>query len=435
MGKSMSPESIEALQALAREREITIEILLSALAEAIETGYKSQPGSTENSWVTIDPSQMEIRVMSQDLDENGEPVGEELDITPEDFGRIATQATRHVLTQGIKDVEREKKYEEYRGREGEVVTGIVQQSDARYTILDLGRVEALLPLSEQVAFEKLENGARLKVYIVEVRQTTRGPQVVVSRTHPGLIKRLFELEVPEIGDGIVEVMACAREPGHRTKIAVYSHDQNVDPVGACVGASGARVRPIVNELMGEKIDIVPYANDLVDLVTGALAPAKVREVTILEEAHTAEVTVPDQQLSLAIGREGQNARLAARLTGFSIDIRSESQVAQERSFAETEWEGGEWILDSETNEHVFMPADGGKPIKAEEWAELAKLAEGEKGESAENNIASDVNQPSEADEPEDPQEPETKEDVSEPPEPADEPEDEPKPESSDAESK
>ena len=225
--------------------------------------------------------------------------------------------------------EREQKYEEYAGREGDIVTGIIQQSDSRYTLLDLGRVEALLPRAEQVPNERPDSNTRIKAYIVEVRKTAKGPQIVVSRTHPGLIKRLFELEVPEIADGIVEIRSCAREPGHRTKIAVWSNDPNVDPVGACVGASGARVRMIVNELRGEKIDIVPYSEEAEEFVSKALSPAKVKEVRIDMETGTADVIVPDYQLSLAIGKEGQNARLSARLTGWRIDIKSETQQSEE----------------------------------------------------------------------------------------------------------
>ncbi len=329
MGKRMSPESIEALNDLAAEKGIDMETLLAALADAIETGYRSQPGAQENAWVTIDPAQMEIRVLTQELSDEGVPIGEEEDITPEGFGRVATHSIRQVLSQGIKEVEWKKKYEEYAGREGEVVTGIVKQSDARFTLLDLGSVEALLPLSEQVPSERLETGTRLKAYIVEVRLTTKGPPVVVSRTHPGLIKRLFEMEVPEISDGIVEVLACAREPGRRTKIAVYSNDGNVDPVGACVGARGVRVHPIVNELMGEKIDIIPYVNDPSEFVSSALSPAKVQEVKIDHERNAAEVSTPDdKQLSLAIGKDGQNARLAARLTGYIIYINNANEAEE-----------------------------------------------------------------------------------------------------------
>ncbi len=329
MGKRMNPESIEALNDLAVEKGIDMETLLAALADAIETGYRSQPGAQENAWVTIDPAGMEIKVLTQELSDEGVPIGEEEDITPEGFGRVATHSIRQVLSQGIKEVEWKKRYEEYAGREGEVVTGIVKQNDSRFTLLDLGNVEALLPLSEQVPSERLETGTRLKAYIVEVRLTTKGPPVVVSRTHPGMIKRLFEMEVPEISDGIVEILACAREPGRRTKIAVYSNDANVDPVGACVGARGVRVHPIVNELMGEKIDIVPYVNNPSEFVSFALSPAKVKEVKIDHERNVAEVLAHDEkQQSLAIGKDGQNARLAARLTGYIIYIKDENELEQ-----------------------------------------------------------------------------------------------------------
>jgi len=321
--------------------------------------------------VTIDPDTMEIRVFAQDLDEEGEVTGDEFDVTPDDFGRIAAQTARQVMTQRIREAERDLKYEEYAGREGDIVTGMIQQTDARYTLLDLGRVEALLPQAEQVPFERPEANARLKAYIVEVRKTAKGPQIVVSRTHPGLIKRLFELEVPEIADGVVEIRACAREPGHRTKIAVWSNDSNVDPVGACVGARGARVRMVVNELRGEKIDIVPFSEDPADFVMKGLSPAKVKEVLIDEETGTATVVVPDYQLSLAIGKEGQNARLAARMTGWRVDIKSETQVAQEAAYADVEWAEGEWIVDAETGEQVWKPAEGGPAVSAGEWNEAA----------------------------------------------------------------
>jgi N utilization substance protein A len=219
-----------------------------------------------------------------------------------------------------------------------------------------------------VPYERPEPGTRLKAYIVEVRKNPRGPQIVVSRTHPGLIKRLFELEVPEIADGIVELKAVAREPGHRTKIAVWSNDSNVDPVGACVGARGARVRMVVNELRGEKIDIVPFTEDTQDFVMKALSPAKVKEVRLDEETGTAEVIVPDYQLSLAIGKEGQNARLAARLTGWRVDIKSETQLAEEEAgYAGEEWAEGEWITD-EAGQQVWRPAEGGPAVTAEEWS-------------------------------------------------------------------
>jgi N utilization substance protein A len=359
---------MEALQALAVERGITTEMLLGALADALESAYKRMPEANEYAWVTIDPDTFEIRVFAQQVDEDGEPVGDEFDVTPKDFGRIAAQTAKQVMSQRLREIDREQKYEEYAGREGDIVTGIIQQNDSRYTLLDLGRVEALLPQAEQVPYERPEPGTRLKAYIVEVRRTAKGPQIVVSRTHPGLIKRLFELEVPEIADGVVEIRACAREPGHRTKIAVWSNDSNVDPVGACVGARGARVRMVVNELRGEKIDIVPFSEDPTDFVMKALSPAKVKEVRIDEDNGTANVIVPDYQLSLAIGKEGQNARLAARLTGWRVEIVSETQLAAEES---QDWAEGEWVLDKESGQQVWQPAEGGPAVSAEEWTQGA----------------------------------------------------------------
>ena len=363
----MNAEFMEALSALAVEKGISTDTLLAALADALESAYKRMPGAHEYAWVIVDPDSGDIRVFAQQLNEDGEPVGDEFDVTPNDFGRIAAQTFRQVMMQRIREAERELKYEEYAGREGDIVTGMIQQSDARYTLLDLGRVEALLPQAEQVPHERPEPNTRLKAYIVEVRRTSKGPQIVVSRTHPGLIKRLFELEVPEIADGVVEIKACAREPGHRTKIAVWSNDSNVDPVGACVGARGARVRMVVNELRGEKIDIVPYSDDPADFVMKALSPAKVKEVRLDEETGTAEVIVPDFQLSLAIGKEGQNARLAARLTGWRVDIKSESQLADEEQAADVDWAEGEWVLVPATGEQVWQPAEGGPSLSAQEW--------------------------------------------------------------------
>ena len=364
----MNPDMLEALQALALDKGISVEALLAALADALESAYKRMPNSEEYAWVTINPETADIQVFAQKLDDGGEPTGEPFEVTPDGFGRIAAQTAKQVMMQRIREVERELKYEEYAGREGDIVTGIIQQNDARYTLLDLGRVEALLPQAEQVPFERPDANSRLKAYIVEVRKTAKGPQIVVSRTHPGLIKRLFELEVPEIADGVVEIRACAREPGHRTKIAVSSNDTNVDPVGACVGARGARVRMVVNELRGEKIDIVPFAEDPADFVAKALSPAKIKEVRIDEESGVAVVVVPDYQLSLAIGKEGQNARLSARLTGWRIDIKSESQLVQEAAYAEMDWAEGEWVVDETTGEQVWRPAEGGPALSAEEWA-------------------------------------------------------------------
>jgi N utilization substance protein A len=358
---------LEALQQMARDKGITVETLFDALANALVAAYKRLPSAAEEAVVTIDPDVGEIRVYGQELDDEGNVI-REWDDTPADFGRIAAQAAKQVLMQRVREAERDRKYEEYAGREGDIVTGIIQQTDSRFTLLDLGKVEALLPQAEQVPYERYDHGARLKAYIVEVRKTTKGPQIVVSRSHPGLIKRLFELEVPEISNGIVEIKACAREPGHRTKIAVWSNDANVDPVGACVGARGARVRMVTTELRGEKVDIVPFSDDPAEFVARALQPARVKEVLLDEERGRATVIVHDYQLSLAIGKEGQNARLAARLTGWHIDIRSESEVAAEQAaYEQADWAEGEWVED-DSGEMVWRPAEGGESVSAEQWA-------------------------------------------------------------------
>jgi len=379
-----SPDLIEALQMLAADKGISIDTLFGALADAFESAYKRLPDAQEYAWVIIDPDSGEIRVMAQELDEDGVPIGEEFDVTPppEVWGRVAAQTMKQVMSQRIREAEREMKYEEYAGREGDIVTGIIQQTDARYTLLDLGRVEALMPQAEQVPYERPEPGARVKAYIVEVRKTAKGPQIVVSRTHPGLIKRLFELEVPEIADGVVEIKACAREPGARTKIAVWSNDANVDPVGACVGARGARVRMVVNELRGEKIDIVPYSDEPSDFVMKALSPAKVKEVRIHEEDGRAEVIVPDYQLSLAIGKEGQNARLSARLTGWRVDIKSETQLAEEEAYNNQDWAEGEWVVDEATGEQTWVPAEGGEAMSAEAYAQASEEQAASDGDTA-----------------------------------------------------
>jgi transcription termination/antitermination protein NusA len=361
----------EAVRMLATEKGISVETLLQVLADALVSAYKRRPGAADEVEVQIDPDTMGINFIAYDLDDDLNWVNAR-DDTPNknELGRIAAQTFRQVMNQRIREAERDRKFEEYANREGDIVTGIIQQSDSRYTLLDLGKVEALLPQAEQVPYERPEPNARLKAYIVEVRRTAKGPQIVVSRTHPGLIKRLFELEVPEIADGIVEIKACAREPGHRTKIAVHSNDHNVDPVGACVGARGARVRMVVTELRGEKIDIVPFSEDQADFVAKALSPAKVTEVRIHEDTGIAEVIVPDYQLSLAIGKEGQNARLAARLTGWRVDIKSETQLAEEEAgiYREGgEYAEGQWIANAETGEMEFHSPDG-SIVSAKEWS-------------------------------------------------------------------
>ncbi len=373
----MSQEIVDAVRALGREKGISEEKLMLALEDALLSAYKKQPGAARYARVRMDRDSGDFRVdellLPADLEEQlldeaeeaatleerrvdpetGEVVIPEApdidparlaefddqietrDVTPHDFGRIAAQTAKQVILQRIREAERDMMFEEYRDRVGELITGIVQQSDSRYTLVQLReRVEALLPKSEQVDGERYDHSQRIKAVIKEVSSSTRGPSIIVSRRDPELIKKLFELEVPEIADGLVEITNVAREPGYRSKIAVVSHADGVDPVGACVGPRGSRVRMVVSELRGEKIDIIPYNDEPARFVAKALSPARVREVLVDDDGRQATVIVPDDQLSLAIGREGQNARLAARLTGWRVDIRSETE------FSKQETEGG-----------------------------------------------------------------------------------------------
>ncbi|OFW67398.1 MAG: hypothetical protein A2Z12_06155 [Actinobacteria bacterium RBG_16_68_21] len=317
---------MEELDLLEREKGVPKETILDALANALVSAYKRSPGAAEEARVTIDQDTGEIRVYGQELDEDGNVVREWED-TPDDFGRIGAQTAKQVILQRLRDAKRAQVFDSYEGREGDLVTGIVQQSDHRVVILDLGNAEAVMPAGERIAYERLERGARVKALILEVRSEAKGPQIVVSRSHPDFIRRLFELEVPELVEGTIEIKAIARDAGHRTKIAVRSNDSNVDPVGACVGSRGSRVRQVVNELRGEKVDIVEWRDDIRQFIAEALSPAKVRQVILDDDTMEAVVIVPDHQLSLAIGKEGQNARLAARLSGYRIDIRSETEQA------------------------------------------------------------------------------------------------------------
>jgi transcription termination/antitermination protein NusA len=375
----MSKEILEAVRGLAAEKNISSEKLMVALEDALLSAYKKTPGAAPYAQVEMDrelgdftvwelkiPPELEERLLKEqeaelEAEQDGEPIAnvdpetgevreavepeldleklkayedqiERVDVTPEDFGRIAAQTAKQVILQRIREAERDMMFEEYRDRVGELITGIVQQSDSRYTLVQLReRVEALLPKSEQVEGERYDHSQRIKAVIKDVSASTKGPSIIVSRRDPELIKSLFELEVPEIADGLVEITNVAREPGYRSKIAVVSHADGVDPVGACVGPRGSRVRMVVSELRGEKIDIIPYNDEPARFVAKALSPARVREVLVDDENKQATVIVPDDQLSLAIGREGQNARLAARLTGWRIDIRSETEFAREES--------------------------------------------------------------------------------------------------------
>ena len=306
----------------------------------------------------------------------------EVEVTDDFKGRIGAQTAKQVIFQKLRDAEREMTYEEFAGREGDVVTGIVQQQERRYTLLDLGKVEALLPQGEQVPSEPLRHGERLKAFITEVRRGTKGPQIVVSRTHPGLLRALFAMEVPEIDEGIVEIMAVAREPGHRSKIAVASNEPAVDPVGACVGPKGSRVRMVVNELRGEKIDVVPWSDESATFVANALQPAKVKEVTVNPETQTALVIVPDYQLSLAIGREGQNARLAARLTGWRIDIKSESQANEPPPVVEAPAPEPEPAAEPQVDAEAPEASPETEPTDDAEAAEAAEPGDAEPVEAA-----------------------------------------------------
>jgi N utilization substance protein A len=368
----------EAIRMLAGDRGISVDSLLQVLVEALATAYKKRQGAAEEVIVGINPENMDITFTAYDVDDDGNWINERDDTPKKDeLGRIAAQTFRQVMSQRIREVERDRKFEEYANREGDIVSGIVQKTDTKYTLLDLGRVEALLPQAEQVQGEVREPNARLKAYIVEVRKTPKGPQIVVSRTHPGLIKRLFELEVPEIADGVVEIKACSREPGQRTKIAVWSNDHNVDPVGACVGARGGRVRMVVTELRGEKVDIIPFSEDVRDFIAKAMSPAKVTDVRLSSDGTQADVIVPDFQLSLAIGKMGVNANLAARLTGVRLDIKSETQAADETSgytavvtedAPAADYAEGEWVTNAETGAMEWHAADG-SVVSQEQWAQ------------------------------------------------------------------
>lgn len=384
----------EAIRMLAGDRGISVDSLLQVLVEALATAYKKRQGAAEEVIVGINPENMDITFTAYDVDDDGNWINERDDTPKKDeLGRIAAQTFRQVMSQRIREVERDRKFEEYANREGDIVSGIVQKTDTKYTLLDLGRVEALLPQAEQVQGEVREPNARLKAYIVEVRKTPKGPQIVVSRTHPGLIKRLFELEVPEIADGVVEIKACSREPGQRTKIAVWSNDHNVDPVGACVGARGGRVRMVVTELRGEKVDIIPFSEDVRDFIAKAMSPAKVTDVRLSSDGTQADVIVPDFQLSLAIGKMGVNANLAARLTGVRLDIKSETQAADETSgytavvtedAPVADYAEGEWVTNAESGAMEWHAADG-SVVSQEQWAQNTGTANDDTATIGEGN--------------------------------------------------
>ncbi|KRE83150.1 transcription elongation factor NusA [Paenibacillus sp. Soil766] len=346
----MNTDFIEALSEIEREKGISKELLIDAIEAAMISSYKRNFNTAQNVRVDInrhsglikvyarktvtedvlDP-RLEISVhASREINPNYQLDDiVEIEVTPRDFGRIAAQTAKQVVTQRIREAERGLIYNAFIDKEEDIVTGILQRQDQRNIYVDLGKVEAVLPLTELMPTDKFKQGDRIKAYITKVENTTKGPQIILSRTHPGLLKRLFELEVPEIFDGVVEIRSVAREAGFRSKIAVHSRNPEVDPVGSCVGPKGLRVQTIVTELRGEKIDIVRWMESVEEYVANALSPSKVLEVQIHENEKMARVIVPDYQLSLAIGIKGQNARLAAKLTGWKIDIKSETQAEQE----------------------------------------------------------------------------------------------------------
>jgi N utilization substance protein A len=313
---------IAALRSLEREKDVSFDLLVEAIESALLVAYQRTEGSQPNARAVLDRKTGEVAVLAAELDEAGN-VLREYDDTPHDFNRIAATTAKHVILQRLRDAEHELTFGEYAGREGDVVAGVIQQQhDSRNVFVDLGKVEGILPVAEQVPGERYEHGSRIRCFVVQVHKGLRGPQITLSRTHPGLVRKLFALEVPEIADGSVEIAAIARESGHRTKIAVRSHVPGLNAKGACIGPLGQRVRSVMAELHGEKIDIVDWSDDPATFVASALSPARVTAVEVVDlAARSARVTVPDYQLSLAIGREGQNARLAARLTGWRIDIR------------------------------------------------------------------------------------------------------------------
>jgi N utilization substance protein A len=347
---NMSSELLDALDLLEREKGVGKEVIIEAIEAALISAYKRNFNQAQNVRVDLNLEKGSMRVFARKdvVDEVFDTRLEisveeaqsinpnyqvddvvEIEVTPKDFGRIAAQTAKQVVTQRVREAERGVIYSEFIDREEDIMTGIVQRQDSRFIYVSLGKIEALLPLNEQMPNEQYKPHDRIKVYITKVERTTKGPQIYVSRTHPGLLKRLFEKEVPEIYDGTVEIKSVSREAGDRSKISVHSDLADVDPVGACVGPKGQRVQAVVNELKGEKIDIVRWSKDPVEFVANALSPSKVLDVMVEEEEKATTVIVPDYQLSLAIGKKGQNARLAAKLTGWKIDIKSETEAEQD----------------------------------------------------------------------------------------------------------
>lgn len=380
----MNKELLNAIAFLSKEKGVSTDVICDSLEAVLITAYKKEPEANPIADVELNRETGDYRIVAAQtvVDEVENPhteisledarkinpeyeVGDvvNVDVTPNNFGRIAAQAAKQVMIQRLREAERNIVYDEFYNRTDDIITGLIQRIENRNVYVDLGKAEAVLPVSEQIPTENYAVGQRIKCYVVEVRKTTKGAQILVSRTHPGLLKRLFELEVPEIYEGVVELKSVAREPGRRSKIAVYSRDENVDSVGACVGPKGTRVQNIVTELQNEKIDIVKWDEDPAVYIANALSPAQVISVTVDESDKSSSVVVPDYQLSLAIGKAGQNARLAAKLTNWKIDIKSESQ-AQEAAEAHTEEAAEPADADMDILSDLALPSDN--PTDAQE---------------------------------------------------------------------
>lgn len=395
----MNREFIKAVEELEKEKEISKDLLIEAIESALVSAYKKNYGTSQNVRVNInketgdidvfmrkeivaevEDDQLEVSIEdAREIDPKYE-VGDviERQVTPRDFGRIAAQTAKQVVVQRIREAERGLIYDDYSNRQSEIVTGIIQRISNDTVFINMGKTEGILAATEQVPGEKYTVNSRIKVFIMDVKKTTKGPQVYLSRSHPGLVKRLFELEVPEIQDGIVEIKSISREAGSRTKMAVYTADENIDPVGACVGARGSRVQAIVDELFGEKIDIITWSDNPEKLISSALSPAKVEKVMINEEGKSATVIVPDYQLSLAIGKEGQNVRLAAKLCGWKIDIKSHSQFFPDsEDFEEDLFPDGDYAEEIQEVEEFY---DESPTVEIEEILEedISEIVEVEK---------------------------------------------------------
>lgn len=421
----MNREFIEAMEQLEKEKHISKDVLLETIESALVSAYKKNYGTAQNVRVVIDPDDGEIAVLMRkdivaeedieddmiqmSLEEAHEidpryEIGDAIEfaVTPRDFGRIAAQTAKQVVVQRIREAERGMVYDDFITRQGEIVTGTVQRKSGETMFINIGRAEGILSANEQVPGEHFKVHQRLKVYIMDVKKTTKGPQVFLSRSHPGLVKMLFELEVPEIQDGTVEIRGIAREAGSRTKMAVYSEDENVDPVGACVGTRGSRVQSVVDELNGEKIDIIFWSDSPEELIANVLSPATVEEVIIEdEEEKTATAIVPDYQLSLAIGKQGQNVRLAAKVSGWKIDIMSHTQYEEALEAAEAEY-------DEELSQEESVEAEYDEELPQEESAEIPEDEEPEEFDEEPEDIdgpaeeeAADTAEPEETGEVED----------------------------------